>query len=607
MTDTEQEQTYLPPVATAPTAPNGHEHEPLSPPAPLPVAEEAPDGPSVETLLWLALLVAAALLRFGDLGRWPLGEHEARLALAAWQESEGFPHISRGLSPLLLGANDLLFWLFREGDALARALPALLGTLSLGVVALWRPLLGRGGTLGAALLVALSPSLLFFSRQATAEMPSIFFALTLLAGLLRFGRWQRPGDAWLAAISLALGLASGPGFWSLLGAGALWLGWLRVESRRHPEGTAATAWATLTGHAATLPASRLVGGALATLIIAATGFGTNPAGLGAAFDLPAQWLTNLVATPPMILPFTLAVLFYELPIIILGILGAALWVEREPTWTTFLLLWAAVTIIPATLANSGWPGGVALVALPLALLGGVALARIGRALADAENLHAEMAFLGLALIVGGFLWLNLQTYIYTAETSRLWLALASGAVLISALTLAWSMNGTPAMLRALGAFAAILLVLTSLRTAWHLSFVRASDAREPLAAATLPSDPDIRNLPAFLRALSVDRLGQRDALAVAVQRSLGTAPHWYLRNFANLTIVEGSSPDLPEVALLDSMQPAPGPNAIGQRYALRPQWAWPGLRGQALVRWLITRNIREGLGAQDAILYVTVP
>lgn len=569
----------------------------------------APQGPTVEILLWFALLLVAALLRFGDLGRWPLSADEARLALAAWQGSEGLPHVSRGLSPLLLGVNSLLFWVFEENDLVARLLPALMGTLTLAALWLWRPLLGRGAALGAALLIALSPTLLLFSRHATPEALSGALSLFLLAGLMRFAWWRRPSDAWLIAVSLALGLTSGPGFWALLAAGALWLPWMAFRARRNPDSQAQADWQTVRAAADELRPMlpRLIGGGLIIFLLAATGFGANPAGLGATFDLPVQWLQNLFTAPPMLLPFTLIVLFYELPIIILGITGAALWIDREPGWVGFLLFWTALTIVPLTLFNSGWAGGVALVALPMALLGGIALHRIERALLTEGRMGTEGAYLGMAFVIGAFLWFNLMQYIYNAKDLHLWLALMSGALMLAGLSLPWVTNGRGAALRSLGLVAALLLITISFRTAWALSFEHATDPREPLAAALTPSDPDIRNLPEYITGVSVARFNERNLLPVAVQRSLGPVPQWYLRRFPNLRIVEGSSPELPIAAILSSDQPTPNEKAIGQRYALRPTWAMPTLRSQALVRWLITRQSRDGLGTQDAILYITVP
>lgn len=608
---------------------NGQEHDQAperfvlhSPPV-----APATSGPSVEAALWLLLGVVAAVLRLGDLGRWPLGEFEARLALIAAGPAvggEALANLDRGLSPLLLNATTLLFNLFSETDGLARAVSALAGIAT--VLSLWllRPLIGRGVALGAALLIVLSPAMLFFGRQAQPEALSALFSLLLVAGVARFARSRQLRDAWLATIAMALGLATGPGFWSVLVAGVIFVGWLWYRAGRRETETRGQGAMETSGQAATLSLSlppppfsllsdlrplvgRLVLGGLVLFVAAATALGTNPAGLGVAFDLPAQWLGAVFGRgPAMVLPFMLVLLLYELPIIILGITGAVLWVDREPGWVTFLLIWTAVTVVPATLFNSGWAGGVAMATLPLALLGGVALARIAEAIREFGRWEVEGVYLLLVAVIGGFFWLNIIAYLQTTQSLHLGLALAAVLVLVSGLSIIWSMGSGSGVLRALGLTAVLLLPVVSFRTAWMLAFMHGNDPREPLAAAQVPSDPDLRTLPSFLAGLSNERLRERYSLPVALQRSLGVAPHWYLRDFRELTLVEGSSAALPTAAVLSPDQPAP-PGTIGSRYTLRSTWQWPNLAGQPLLRWIVVREVRAGLGVEDAILYVQVP
>lgn len=599
------------PLVVAPT--NGEEREPLAPTAAQ--ATSAPAGPSVESVLWLLLGLASAVLRLGDLGRWPLGEAEARLALAA-ARGTGLEDLSAQLSPLLLNTTSLLFRLFAETDGWVRAVPALAGVATVLGFWLLRPVVGRGVALGAALLVALSPAFVFFSRQAQPEALSALFNLLLVAGVARFARTHHPREAWLATIALALGLSSGPGFWSLLAAGALFLGWLwwRRQRDKAEEGQGEVAASSPDSrHSGSLwaelrpLAGRLVLGGLALFVVAATALGTNPAGLGSAFHLPAQWLAAIFGRgPAMTLPFMLTLLLYELPIVVLSIAGGALWIERRPGWVTFLLLWTAVTVVPAALFNSGWAGGVAVAVLPLALLGGAALARIAGAVQQHARWEVEGAYLGLVAVIGGFLWLNVIAYLQTARSLHLWLVLAALLVLVSGLSMVWSVGGRSGVLRALGLTAALLLPVVAFRTTWMLAFMHGNDPREPLVAAQAPTDPDLRTLADFLAELSNERLRERAALPVALQRSLGAAPRWYLRDFNRLTLVAGSTPTLPTAALLSPDQPAP-PGTIGSRYALRPRWEWPNLSGQPLLRWIILREVRVGLGAEDAILYIKVP
>lgn len=580
---------------------------------------------SVETILWLALSLAAAGLRLMDLGRWPLSEAEAGLALAASFQGAGQESPLTGLSPLLLHATSLLLWLFMPTDGWVRAIPALAGIGTILGFLLLRPVLGRGVALGAALMATLSPALLFFSRQAQPEALTLFFSVLLLAGVGRFVLTRRAREAWLATVALAFGLASGPGFWSLLLAGALVLAWRGYKESRTEEerqavpvaegldslGEENQTIAGLRGFWDDLRplAPRLVIGGLVLFAAATTALGTRPTGLALAFDLPAQWIGALAGRGTMMnFPLMLALVLYELPIVILGIAGAAIWIDRQPGWVGFLLLWIAVNLVPATLLNSDWAGGVALVALPLTILSGAALARIGSAIQREAHWEIEGAYAALTAVLGGFAWLNILAYLQTAESLHLVLAVVALLILGAGLFMVWSLGENRSIWRALGLVAALLLPLIAFRTSWMLSYMHGNDPREPLVAAQVPSDPDLRTLASFLTNLSNERLRQRDTLPIALQRSLGAAPQWYLRNFTQLRLIEGSAAVLDETtaAILSPDQPAP-PGTIGSRYVIRPTWQWPNLSGQPLMRWIVLREVNAGLGAQEAILYVRVP
>ncbi|HYN86966.1 MAG TPA: glycosyltransferase family 39 protein [Ardenticatenaceae bacterium] len=623
--DEEQGEVEVEPRSVA--VPNGHERTADSTDAVTTPAEALPPqatGLSVEGALWILIAILAAGLRFGDLGRWPLSEREASLALAAWQASQGLHYLTNGFSPLLLNATDLLFLLFSATDSWARAASALAGLATISSLWLLRPLLGRGTVLGATVLMALSPSLLFFSRQAQPEALSLLFSLLVVAGITRYAESRRTRDAWLAGVALALGLASGPGFWSVLVAGAIFSAW-RWRSNRAPRSgeLPAEPETTLISNPQSpistlrplLP--RLAVAGLAIFAAAATALGANPAGLGAAFDAPAQWIGAIMGEgSSMGLPFMLTVLLYELPIVILGIAGAAILIEEQPRWVGFLLVWAAVTLVPATVFNSNWAGGVAITALPLALLGGGALARIASRVQQYGRVETEGIYLALVGIIGGFLWLNLLRYLQDPRSLHLWLALAALLVLIAGLAMVWSMGGTGGLWRALGLTGAVLLPLVALRTAWMLAFVHGSDPREPLVAAQIPTHADLRNLALFLSDISNERLRERDTLPVSLQESLGAAPHWYLRDFRNLTLVASGAPSLPaaaasipgaaSAAVLGPDEEAP-PGTIGSRYVIRPTWERPLLGRQPTIRWIITRDVQTGMGGQEAILYVQVP
>ncbi|MDQ7029853.1 MAG: hypothetical protein Q9O62_08790 [Ardenticatenia bacterium] len=161
-------------------------------------------------------------------------------------------------------------------------------------------------------------------------------------------------------------------------------------------------------------------------------------------------------------------------------------------------------------------------------------------------------------------------------------------------------HGVRWALRVTGALLLVVSAFWAFRTAWGVGYHRLADPREPIV--TQATDPDVRYLPPFLRQVSQNRADHPDRLAIAVQRSLGPVPRWYLRDFTNVQLTEGSHPDLPAVALLAPTDPPP-PGRIGQRVRLGRTWQWPGLSGPALVRWLLFRQA-PGMTGLESILYV---
>jgi uncharacterized protein (TIGR03663 family) len=103
--------------------------------------------------------------------------------------------------PLLYYVTAGMFWLLGDGDVVGRLIPSLLGTL---VVALIYPLyrmgyLDRRQTLVGALLLALSPDLVYFSRFLRHDIFMLFFIMLLLVTLLAYietgSRWYGLGVA----------------------------------------------------------------------------------------------------------------------------------------------------------------------------------------------------------------------------------------------------------------------------------------------------------------------------------------------------------------------------------------------------------------------------
>ena len=186
------------------------------------------------------------------------------------QEHHGPSLYYLGLIPIrLLAKGDASV----AGDATLRIVPALFGAGL--VLLLWtlRDGLGRAASLAAALLAAVSPAMVFYSRYYIQEMLLVFFTLLTIAAGWRYVRTRRVGWALLAGLGAGLMYATKETCVIAYAAmaGALGLVWLIGRRRRAAEPAAEP-----------LVRGRDVAGAVAVAVLVAlalyTSFFTNLSG-----------------------------------------------------------------------------------------------------------------------------------------------------------------------------------------------------------------------------------------------------------------------------------------------------------------------------------------
>ena len=163
-----------------------------------------------QVLAFLSVLAFVAFTRFWDLGSRALHHDESMHARFAWDIYRSF---SYRYNPVLHGPfqfyfTAFMYFLFGVSDAVARFGPALFGVISVLLVYPLKPYLGRSGMVLAAVLLAVSPPMLYFSRFARNDIYVV--AWTMLIVLALFG-WLHTRQRWyiyLGAISVALSLAT---------------------------------------------------------------------------------------------------------------------------------------------------------------------------------------------------------------------------------------------------------------------------------------------------------------------------------------------------------------------------------------------------------------
>ncbi|NJN19671.1 MAG: TIGR03663 family protein [Oscillochloris sp.] len=110
--------------------------------------------------------------------------------------------------PTLYYFTALSYFIFGDGDAQAR-LPMAISGILLTASAWWlRPYLGRAGALAAALLLAFSPSLLYYTRFARHDGLMVLWELWMLIGVFRWLDTGRAGWLYLTAASIALAIGT---------------------------------------------------------------------------------------------------------------------------------------------------------------------------------------------------------------------------------------------------------------------------------------------------------------------------------------------------------------------------------------------------------------
>jgi predicted membrane-bound mannosyltransferase len=176
---------------------------------------------SVEQWLWIAVLLLATILRFWDLGAKPLHHDEsehAYFSLMFARYPPGYMYDPLLHGPFQFHAEGIVFKLimiaesiFGVGglsghpwinDGTARILPAVVG---IGIVALplgLRRDLGRIGALIAALLLAVSPAFVYFSRFLREDIYFNFFMFAMVVCAVQYA--HKRTIRWMVGLFVAM-------------------------------------------------------------------------------------------------------------------------------------------------------------------------------------------------------------------------------------------------------------------------------------------------------------------------------------------------------------------------------------------------------------------
>jgi hypothetical protein len=496
------------------------------------------------------IMLAATGLRLLELGKLPLSPAEAEAALAVWQFWQAGEMTVTPASPAYFLLTLLITPVLGFSDATVRLIPALAG---LGLVALpWllRRQIGTVAALTGSLLLAVSPLATITARTAGGEALALLALLLLVVGLLRYREAEETSWLYPAGFGLALGLTSA----SLFYTGLLALAFAAALARLVETGDEQRIM-PFTFHRPSSVVHRPLLFTLTAFLGLGTGFLLYLPGLGQSAQLLATWLGqfNLSESLESLFLPLMALVRYELPLIVLGLVAMLwlIWQERPlASYATYWLMGLLVLL----LLQRGELSNVPVLLLPGYLLVGTLVGDRLSVIDDvaARPLRVRYAVDGrfLALVSGSMFLLGLIVVVQMARFARavaanpedllyLWIAVLA---LAFALVTFFYFYGLEAKTAVQGSLIALLglFLLFQWGTAWWLGHQAANDPRERwVTQATQPNTPQLAELIGDI-SYQIDRSPTGIRIYSMVDNP---ALQWYLREFDALTI---GSPVLPE-------------------------------------------------------------
>ena len=337
---------------------------------------------TVEHLGWAAVALYALITRLGALGLRPLNSIEAARALVAGEIAS---HGLRVLAVATLQAGWLdvsragVFLAFGESDFGARIIAAIFGLALIGSAFAMRRQLGRAGALAFATMLAISPTLTYFSRAASPSIPAIALVVIMLA--LMFALVGSSGTVKVAgvAIAIAAALSVEP---IVVPIGAIFVAMLIVMGigelifRRHPMIRLRVWWERRSAQMAFCAAIAL--GLFAALESA---IGRRNLLVSIVYGAAQQWWPILHPDLRAGLVFYLpAIAFYEFAIVIFALLGALAFAvfllrSRVAVIAFLWMIFSAAFFLADPVHRHDW---TAMILVPAALMGAVVIDAIHR-------------------------------------------------------------------------------------------------------------------------------------------------------------------------------------------------------------------------------------
>lgn len=519
------------------------------------------------------VLLVALLLRLLKLDTYLLGESEGAWAYDGWSIFYGRPVPGPAdlpdLAPVLQLANALSFGLFGVTDATARLAPSLFGFGLVALVLALRPFLSRSHVATMALLLAISPTMVFASRTIDPATVAAFFAFLVLVALLRAGvaTTAIAQAGWSLGIGLGLAGMIGSGVDGITAAITLGVGVFAAAvtdpsgRRRRPRG-AVRAGVSAVGTSVTNVAILLIGLALALVFLFSrmlTDF-TAMTGLLTTFTEWGRFMMSRASSLPSSFYFWTILLYEMLAVVfaLLAVVSRSTYDSDDPSRRQALNpmlfgAWFFAALVLHSFASGRETFQTVLVVLPLVLLAGIGLGDV-LARIDASGFWRSQGWgmpvlllgVGLAIVSSVALVARaMDAAVVPADGLPAWLSVLLLASLllitfgaIGALPVSSRERRSVRVVDPVLVMVATALALFGMITTAGLAFQRADDGTE-LLARHIPSgeaEALIQRVHQVSRDLSVENRTNVDptgrfGLQIGISPDVEWPFAWYFRDF----------------------------------------------------------------------------
>lgn len=483
-----------------------------------------------EVWAYLFILIIAIGFRFAWLGKNPLDDVQADLALQALQISRGENSLLSG-EPGYLVLTGLQFFLFKASDFMARFWPALIGSGVVLLPLLYKKWLGIGTAITLAGLIAVDPTLISTSRTAGGYSLAMF---GLFAGI-GFLLGKKP---YLAGICLGVALLGGVSIWQglLIFGVSLILSWTKPGGREH----------RLLDHGT----SGLItlGVAITTILLLSTLFLAYPGGISSIGSSLVEFFKAVSAPGSReSLGVDLAWLIMEIPLLILGIWGLIEGLLRKHPLTGLLGAGWGLSILLGLLGPGDGIHRFIWASIPMLVLAAKKIVKLFKEM-SVENRLVYIAEIILVVSLIGFSFLNFlnlvnNAYLTPEETRNRIIGTLLPLILLAAITvlLAWGWT-YPSTRKGFVTGILILFSFALIANSWKAAELGSRPQFEVGTDAGLPVGRT--SLIDTMADISRQKTGFLDRIDIQVVVQDSPSLRWALKNFSETEYSTNFNPNL---------------------------------------------------------------